>query len=300
MTISAALDPADRQVLVNFDGRYTVFGAPNDQSRSLKFDRDLELPPYATENDQQTVAGIARSLRVSGMTSSAHADTIATSDLELIDDEGERLLVDVKMRARDPTPRDLDHVRRQLVEAEQTGRQQEVWFFNVDSLKLVVMRLDGSQLRIFELVPLDVWAQTQGRLLTRAHIIERVDDWAAQVGRLYRSVQEWLVDQPRLRIEQSRDVTILEELMLKFAVSERVVPVLDILDAEQAVATFVPRGIWVIGARGRVDLITRDRTYMLLASGEDAGFMWLLALSSDRRQTTPFDRQTLMRLLGGS
>jgi hypothetical protein len=75
-------------------------------------------------------------------------------------------------------------------------------------------------------------------------------------------------------------------------------PVLDILRGDRVVVSFVPRGLWLIGAWGRIDMIARDRTEILVAiRREDGRFEWRLASSDNRRQTAPFDRNALLAIV---
>jgi hypothetical protein len=79
-------------------------------------------------------------------------------------------------------------------------------------------------------------------------------------------------------------------------VADRDIPVLDILDADQVVASFVPRGLWLVGSRGRIDVITRDRTVALVALGEAGTLEWRLVDPEDRKRI-PFDKDALRAIL---
>jgi hypothetical protein len=81
-----------------------------------------------------------------------------------------------------------------------------------------------------------------------------------------------------------------EELMQRFAVSDRELPVLDVLSGNRVTVSFVPRGLWLIGAWGRIDAITAIRH-------EDGTFEWRLTSSDDRRHTVPFGRDALLALV---
>ena len=79
-----------------------------------------------------------------------------------------------------------------------------------------------------------------------------------------------------------------EEMMQQFAVPDRDIPVLDILDVDQVIASFVPRGLWMIGSWGRIDIITRDRTRVLVALGGMGSLEWRLVSPEDRgREWSP-------------
>src|SRR5208282_2167033 len=148
-----------------------------------------------------------------------------------------------------------------------------------------------------ELIPLDVWEKTPEGVFDRARVVEEVEDWVHRVESLYEDVRGWLGDRPDLRCEQSRTVAMSEEMMQQFAVTDREIPVLDILDAEQVIASFVPRGLWMIGSWGRIDVITRNRTHVLVALGGAGNLEWRLVSSEDRQRMVPFDRDALLALV---
>ena len=85
--------------------------------------------------------------------------------------------------------------------------------------------------------------------------------------------------------------------MQKFAVTGRDIPVLDVIEADQVIASFVPRGLWLIGSWGRIDIITRDRIRVLVALGGPKNLEWRLVSPDDRQQTRPFGKNELLVLV---
>jgi hypothetical protein len=146
-------------------------------------------------------------------------------------------------------------------------------------------------------VPLNVWEKTPQGVFERRHVVDEVEDWLRRVEALYENVREWLANKDDLRFDQTRTITMSEEMMQKFAVTEREVAVLDVLRGEQVVASFVPRGLWFIGAWGRIDIITKDQTLILVAIREDDGFKWNLVSPENRKQLKFFDQAALSALL---
>jgi len=298
MTQVSTLDPSQREVLVNVGNRYVIFGPPAGLPRSTSFDAntDQEVLPRVADEDEVAEARIAQTLRVAGMERAA-AEGVPKADVELLDDVGNRVLIDVKVRERDPKQRDLAQSIQRLKEAASNGERLEVWYFNIERLKLLVMRLETSGLQIDQLTPLDVWEKTAEGVFSRAQVVAEVDDWVRRVGALYDEVRAWLSDRPELRCEQNRAVTMSEELMQKYAVPDREIPVLDVLEANQVIASFVPRGLWMIGSWGRVDVITPDRTQMLVALGGEGNLEWRLVSREGRRQTRSFDKDAFLTLI---
>ena len=249
--------------------------------------------PRVADESEVAEARIAETLRVSGMTRSTAVDP-SKADIELIDDKGNHILIDIKVRERDPKKRDFDQGQERLKEAADLGQTLEIWYFNIEQLKITVMRGLGSNLQFEELTPINVWEKTDDGIFDRARVVEEVDDWVHRVSAVYEDVRTWLVDRPNLRFDCSRTVIMSEELMQKFAVADREISVLDVFDGDQVVASFVPRGLWLIGAWGRIDIITRDRTRILVALRKEGKLEWRLVTPESRQRTEPFDKNALL------
>jgi hypothetical protein len=138
--------------------------------------------------------------------------------------------------------------------------------------------------------------KTKEGVFDRQHVVAEVEDWLDRVDDFYKQVQTWLEDQSGLRFEQTRSVTMSEELMQKFAVVDRELRVLDVIRDEQVIVSFVPRGLWLIGAWGRIDMITRDRTITVVAIKENGHYEWKFAPSDNRYQLSVLDKSALVEL----
>jgi hypothetical protein len=297
MTTESTLD-AVRQVLVNLGNRYVVFAPSPGLPQLPHFDpeKDAAILPRVADESEVVESRVAETLRVSGMTRFTPADT-STADIGLVDKNGNHILVDVKIRERDPKKRDLDEGNERLQAAAKSGQRLEIWYLNTERLKLTIMSGVGRGLQFEELTPIDVWEKTDDGVFDRAHVIEEVDDWVRRIDGLYEDVSTWLKDRPILGFDRSRSVVMSEELMQKFAVTDRDLSVLDIVDGDQIIASFVPRGLWLIGSWGRIDIITRDQTRMVVALRNDGKLEWRLVSPESRLRTEPFDKSALLAML---
>jgi hypothetical protein len=100
-----------------------------------------------------------------------------------------------------------------------------------------------------------------------------------------------------LRTERKRTVTMAEELMERYSVPDRELPVLDVLRGEDPVASFVPRGLWIIGANGRIDIITRSGFRFLTDRGRNGAPNWVVIDSQDRKKAKELNEHSFRSIL---
>jgi hypothetical protein len=120
--------------------------------------------------------------------------------------------------------------------------------------------------------------------LTKSHVERRVRDWLRRLDALYAQVREALGDAYEYRVE--RDHFMHEDLMRKFNVGATRVPWLTIVRKEdrRTIGHLYPRGLWIIGANGRVDFDTPEGLYVVVDVAENfAEANWHFA-SVSRRQ----------------
>lgn len=295
-------DPARRQVLVNLGNRFVVFGPEGGLPEAIQFSpNDSPILPHVADEREGTEGRIVETLQVSGLKrAESSSPSREAADIELEDPEGNRILVDVKVREGGPRRRDLDAARELLKRANEEGRKLEIWFFDVERLKLTVMRYDEVSRLLFDyFVPLNVWERTSEGIFERQRVIEEVEDWLSRLDDFYKGVQTWLAEKPDLRFEQTRTVTMSEELMQTFAVVDRELRILDVIRDDEVIISFVPRGLWLIGAWGRIDMITKDKTIIVVAIKQNDYYEWRFAPLENRRQLKAFDKSALLELMDG-
>lgn len=73
---------------------------------------------------------------------------------------------------------------------------------------------------------------------------------------------------------------------------------LDLVHDGRRVASIEPRGLWIIGTNGRLDLTRDDERYLITDEAEIfAHPSWRIAPFSNRRQLKRLDRDELLSLL---
>ena len=142
----------------------------------------------------------------------------------------------------------------------------------------------------------DVLEEITNPGIDRDHVLRRVDDWARRIDALYRQIAGWLP--AGWTFDQEGAIRMSEELMQKFGVPARELPILQLLQDGKRSAHIEPRGLWIIGANGRLDLFSRSGHHVISDAAEN--FQppdWRIAPLSNRRKRQPLDQETFVTAL---
>jgi hypothetical protein len=130
-----------------------------------------------------------------------------------------------------------------------------------------------------------------GVVLDAEHVRARVDDWQARIDDLYREIASWF---PHLSVSRHGTTVMDEEVMRAYGVPPVRLPILRVSDEGAEVAILVPRGLWIIGVNGRLDLSARGGQFLIV---DRAGVFdpprWTIAPSLDRLAAEPLSRDAL-------
>jgi len=100
----------------------------------------------------------------------------------------------------------------------------------------------------------------------RQYVETRVKDWLDRLEALKDTMAAWLPSD--LSIKDLPPTPLHETLMRRYSVPRADMPTFEIWNGSQAVMRVEPRGLWVVGANGRVDLTTRQSAYILVDISE--------------------------------
>jgi hypothetical protein len=291
-------DIEDRQVLVHLGNRYVLFGSETKLPASFAFSpKDIQSAPARVPyEDEVPTERLLNSIRLSG-TQIRHVHTGGSGDISFEDKNGKTVLVEVKFRERDLGRADYERFGK-LFRDSRPGTSQEVWNFNVERLHLEILEYEEGRFngaRSFR--PLDVWEfDTDGSIFHRAQVLERVNDWEHRITALFDQVDQWATH-ANFQTDRTRKVLMSEELMQKFAVPDRELPVLDILRGGDPVASFVPAGLWLIGANGRIDVIMHEGSRALIDNAKELKPSDWNILGASRREFQRFDEAAFRELM---
>ena len=195
--------------------------------------------------------------------------------------------------ARGRGRRYVPHKRRLVVSGcsvLRSGRRQDF----VASRRLrtyAPIRLPRRTLRHMTTVLDDVTSES----IDAPYIQRRVDDWIHRVRSLHAELAAAL---PKRWSTKAATVTMHEELMRKFKVPAASVPSLAFVHESGATASLVPRGLWLVGANGRLDLTANGQRYIVLDFADSFTCpKWHVCTAQDRRNREPFTPDWLYRIL---
>jgi hypothetical protein len=143
--------------------------------------------------------------------------------------------------------------------------------------------------------------------ITREHVLKRLSDWHERVHELYDAIER-AFQNTDFKLSREAKLQHPEELPQRFGITEADQPKIEILHIlrpeKSEAAALYPRGLWIIGANGRVDLrITSPmkvaETYMIV--DQSAPFarptQWIRIPVDSPFDREPFDPRWLVARL---
>jgi hypothetical protein len=128
--------------------------------------------------------------------------------------------------------------------------------------------------------------------ITAEYVTRRVDDWLRRLKNLFEQIKSWAATNG-WTAEEGAPIPMHEELMERLGVSEREQPSLSIRHAEGAEIWIKPKGLWVIGANGRVDIYSRKGVFTLVDVAETFHSPQWVLHRVGKRDGQPFDPKQL-------
>lgn len=134
--------------------------------------------------------------------------------------------------------------------------------------------------------------------IDKSYIKESVKSWKVRINSLYSLVEETLSGQKNLVCKKTRHTTMYEELMQKYNVGSEEIPILDIYKNKVIIATFKPVGLWVLGANGRIDILTESGAYIVVDTAKTGKKPeWKVFTPKNRKSEKNLDSSLIMELV---
>lgn len=292
--------PDDRQILISLGNRYVVFGSGVSLPDRRQLGPEDVAHVYARVADERdgVERRIVESLVVEGFEVQIGTGT-DFGDVTIVDQNGQSALIEIKTGDRDFAGLNLGQAWDELAQAAEKGERREIWGINLERLGLGIVWSEGALAPGFVQLPaLNVWAYNKdGTVFQRQDVVDRVEDWSRRIEDLYAEIEVWALASG-FAVTRNRSVPMSEELMQRFAVSDRDLCILDIASGNEPIASFVPVGLWLIGFDGLISVITRSGTFKLggrasVSNSPD----WVLTNPKDRSMK-PWNQDEFRSVLG--
>ena len=96
--------------------------------------------------------------------------------------------------------------------------------------------------------------------------LQRVEDWEYRLTELYSTIRSWLPDS--WQATEGEPIVMHEKLMQKAGIKQRKIPTLKVFNQVGHEILFVPKGLWIVCANGRVDLKYKCERYFIYDSAK--------------------------------
>ena len=134
--------------------------------------------------------------------------------------------------------------------------------------------------------------------IDKKYIESRVNDWRHRIVDIFSFVKKSCSNYPEIDFSENKTTQMHEELMQKFDVSPVELPILEIRKNKELLASFKPMGLWVIGANGRIDILTKAGSYILVDVAEkEEPSIWKVYTPSNRKESVEFDNKFIADLV---
>lgn len=123
---------------------------------------------------------------------------------------------------------------------------------------------------------------------------QRREEWLRDVKELYLSIEEWLSDlvQDGYVSVVREEITVSEELLGVYSIEK-----LNLSFFNNQKVTLSPKGLHVIGAAGRIDMLIGNRTVMIVRVGDDLNWTFAEREGRGKPKRWEFNENTFKELL---
>lgn len=132
--------------------------------------------------------------------------------------------------------------------------------------------------------------------ITAQAVQNRIDDWLLRLRNLLDQTKRW-AEINHWQVEAAESIVMDEELMRRVHLRPHRQPVLRLRGPNAKYAMFKPKGLWVIGANGRVDLYTSKGAFILVDRAEAySPPQWTVFRPADNKEGKPYTPDLLNEL----
>jgi len=132
--------------------------------------------------------------------------------------------------------------------------------------------------------------------LSPQRLQQRIQDWKERLTNLYEQISDWAANN-NLKAAPGGEIVMNEELMQQMNVPTTNLPTLEIHSGNTLAISIKPKGLWVIGANGRVDLICKKGSFMLVDTAPPLETPDWKLFGPSKRDGKPFETSQLSDLI---
>lgn len=137
---------------------------------------------------------------------------------------------------------------------------------------------------------------TEDIKVDKSHVEKRVRDWKKRISELYTAIKGW-TKQTEYSIKIGGKIVMYEELMAKFNVQAVEVDTADIYKDEKIILTIKPKGLWIIGANGKIDILSTRGSYVIVDTAEQFETPNWKLYNGDKKNWVDFTKQSFLQIL---
>ncbi|MGD9706399.1 MAG: hypothetical protein AB7V07_01850 [Candidatus Delongbacteria bacterium] len=135
--------------------------------------------------------------------------------------------------------------------------------------------------------------------ITKNEVEKRIEDWEKRLKDFFAFIKEWLKLIPSYTTKEDSETIMYEEMMQTFGIPSRKIKILDIYRNEELIASVKPKGLWIIGANGRIDILLKDKAISFIDNAEKYHTPnWVSFLKSNKSKGFSFNKTSFFEILG--
>lgn len=127
------------------------------------------------------------------------------------------------------------------------------------------------------------------------HVLKRLEDWQKRVAKLLRQIASWLPK--HLDLKYGTPFLMNESMLASYKLGPAEITTADIYHGKRLILTIKPKGLWIIGANGRIDLISRKGLNILIDKAEAFKKPDWTIYSQEKTNPRSFDKDELLAIL---
>ena len=126
---------------------------------------------------------------------------------------------------------------------------------------------------------------------------KRVIDWKQRLKDLFSLFEDALSHMKGVECKQTRHTEMYEGQMQQHGVEPESLPILDVYKNGKMIFSLKPIGLWVIGANGRVDILTETGAHIVVDAAEySQAPEWKVFSRNDRTSGAFLDSSFIVKL----